>query len=312
VLGERCFGYSQTFDLLIEMLTLLNRFHLCTLKVVVVATSVLALLGCGGSTTTGFPPVVTAFKAQTVQYSRPAVIYIGGNDLRSNLTVESGGACTNPSFAASSTTSLMILNCTVVKVGDMPVTVKDANGNVLYQTTLNVPKPQVTLGTSSGDITLELDPTAAPVTVNNFLSYVHSGYYSSTLFHRVMPGFVIQGGGYTTGLTKKAGQSASITLESNKGLSNQRGTIAMARLGDDPNDPVGSANSATSEFFINLVDNTYLDYKTAKAPGYAVFGTVLQGMTVVDTIATQPTGPVGLAENVPLTDVTITSATQIK
>lgn len=304
MLGERCFGYSQTFDLLIEMLTLLNRFHLCTLKVVVVATSVLALLGCGGSTTTGFPPVVTAFKAQTVQYSRPAVIYIGGNDLRSNLTVDSGGACTNPSFAASSTTSLMILNCTVVKVGDMPVTVKDANGNVLYQTTLNVPKPQVTLATSSGDITLELDPTAAPVTVNNFLSYVHSGYYTSTLFHRVIAGFVIQAGGYTTGLVKKAGQTAPITLESNNGLSNLRGTIAMART----NDP----NSATSEFFINVVNNTFLDYTSAASPGYAVFGTVLQGMDVADAIVAQPTGAVNGFADVPLTDVTIKSATQIK
>jgi peptidyl-prolyl cis-trans isomerase A (cyclophilin A) len=280
-------------------------------KHLVALAALLLLTACGGSTT-GFPPVVTAFKAQSVQYSRPAVIYIGGNDLRSNMTVDTGGACTNPSFASSSSTSLLILNCTVVKVGDMALSIKDGNGNVVYQTTVTVPKPQVTVSTSRGDMTVELDPTAAPITVTNFLNYVHSGYYTSTLFHRVMADFVVQGGGYTTGLLKKPGQTAPITLESNKGLSNLRGTIAMARLGDDPNDPVGSANSATSEFFINLVDNPYLDYQNAKAPGYAVFGRVIQGMTVADDIAMQPTGTVGLAKNVPLTDVTITSATQIK
>ncbi len=278
----------------------------------VLASSLLLLLSACGGGASDFPPVVTGFKVQSAQYSRTAVIYIGGNDLRSSMTVDTGGACTNPSFSSNSSTSLLVLNCTLVKVGEVPVTVKDGNGNVVYQTTVTVPKPQVTVATSSGDITLELDPTAAPITVTNFLNYVHSGYYTSTLFHRVIAGFVVQGGGYTTGLLKKPGQTAPIVLESNKGLSNLRGTIAMARLGDDPNDPVGSANSATSEFFINLADNTYLDYQTAKAPGYAVFGTVLQGMTVVDDIATQPTGTVGLAKNVPLTDVTITSATQIK
>lgn len=261
------------------------------------------LSGCGGGAA-GFPPVVTGVKAQSVLYSRSAVIYIGGNDLRSNMTVDTGGACTNPGFSSSSGTSMLVLNCTVVKVGDMALTVKDGNGNVVYQTTITVPKPQVTVATSSGNITLELDPVAAPVTVNNFLNYLHSGYYTNTLFHRVISGFMIQGGGYTKGLVKKTGQTAPITLESDKGLSNRRGTIAMART----NDP----NSATSEFFINQVDNTFLDYKSAASPGYAVFGTVLQGLDVVDAIAGQATGTVNGFADVPLTDVTITSVTQIK
>jgi cyclophilin family peptidyl-prolyl cis-trans isomerase len=279
-----------------------NRLPLPSCKIILAALIAVLLSACGGGST-GFPPVVTAFKAQSVLYSRSAVIYFGGNDLRSNMTVETGGACSNPSFSSSSSTSLLVLNCTVVKVGDMALTLKDGNGNVVYQTTVTVPKPQVTLSTSSGNVTLELDPAAAPITVTNFLNYVHSGYYTSTLFHRVIAGFMIQGGGYTTGLVKKAGQTAPITLESNNGLSNLRGTIAMART----NDP----NSATSEFFINVVNNTFLDFSATNS-GYAVFGTVLQGMDVVDAINSQATGSVNGFADVPVNDVTITSATQIK
>jgi peptidyl-prolyl cis-trans isomerase A (cyclophilin A) len=113
---------------------------------------------------------------------------------------------------------------------------------------------------------------------------------------------MVQGGGYTTGLVKKSGQLAPITLESNKGLSNLRGTIAMART-DDP-------NSATSEFFINVVDNQFLDYKSAASPGYAVFGKVVQGLEVPDAIIAQPTRTLNGFNDVPVTDVTITSIRQ--
>jgi cyclophilin family peptidyl-prolyl cis-trans isomerase len=271
------------------------------------ATGLLVLLAsCGGGTS--FPPVVTGFKAQTVQYSKTAVIQVGGDDLRSNMTVDTGGACTNPSFASNSSTSLLVVNCTVVKVGEMAFTLKDGSGNVVYQTTVTVPKPQVALTTSAGSFTLELDPATVPTTVDNFLSYVNSGFYVNTLFHRVVPGFVAQGGGFSEGMVQKTGLSAPIALESNKGLSNLRGTVAMART--------GVANSATSQFFINLVDNTSLDYQNPDNRGYAVFGTVVQGLSVADAMATQPTSTVTVGvnvyENVPLTDVTITSATQIK
>jgi peptidyl-prolyl cis-trans isomerase A (cyclophilin A) len=151
---------------------------------------------------------------------------------------------------------------------------------------------------------LELDPATVPTTVNNFLSYVKSGFYANTLFHRVIPGFVTQGGGFTTGLVEKPGLKAPIALESNKGLSKLRGTLAMART--------GLADSATSQFFINLVDNTSLDYQNPDKLGYAVFGNVVQGLSVVDSMATQPTATVNGYENVPVTDVTITSAKQIK
>jgi peptidyl-prolyl cis-trans isomerase A (cyclophilin A) len=273
-----------------------------SIKVLLLAFLCIALSGCGGSTS--FEPVITGVKPQTLQYSKVATIYLGGKDLRSSLTVESGGACANPSFASNSTTDVLVLNCTVTVTGDLPLSVKSASGAVIYSTTLSVPKPQVGIVTSMGNIILELDPAAAPLTVNNFLSYANSGYFQNTLFHRVIPGFVIQGGGYAAGMVKKEGQGAPITLESNNGLLNLRGSVAMART----NEP----NSATSEFFINLVNNTALDFKNAANPGYAVFGSVIQGLDVVDAIAAQATGVLNGFSDVPLTDVTITSAQQIK
>lgn len=277
-----------------------------TLSLLLVATAALLLTtllsACGGST--GFPPVITAVKPQSLSYGRTATIYLGGKDLRSSLVVESNGGCTNPSFGSSSSTDTLVLNCLVTVVGDLPLTIKSATGEVIYTTTLSVPKPQVSIITNKGSFTLELDIATAPISVKNFLAYVRGGYYSNTLFHRVIPGFVAQAGGYTTGLVRKPGQLDAIELESNKGLSNARATVAMART--------NVFNSATSEFYVNLVDNTFLDYKNAANPGYAVFGTVVQGMDVVDAIAAEPTGVFNGSPDVPLTDITITMAIQSK
>ena len=260
------------------------------------------LSACGGSS--GFPPVITGVKVQSIQYGHTATIYLGGNDLRSSLIVESEGACLNPTFGSASSTSMLVLNCTVSKTGNFVLTIKSAEGQVLNTTSISVPKPQVMLITSLGTVTLELEPEVAPISVNKFLSYVGKSYYSNTLFHRVIPGFVVQGGGYTTGLVKKAGQLSPIVLESNKGLLNVRGTLAMART--------NVFNSATSEFFVNLVDNTFLDYRNAANPGYAVFGRVLQGMDVVDLIATKPTGVLNGFSDVPLEEVFVNLAVQVK
>jgi cyclophilin family peptidyl-prolyl cis-trans isomerase len=278
------------------------RTHLSSLAAAAALLLATLLTACGGST--GFPPVISAVKPQSLSYGRTATIYLGGKDLRSSLVVESAGGCTNPSFAANSTTDVLVLNCLVTVVGELPLTIKSATGEVVYTTTLSVPKPQVSIITSKGSFTLELDPTTAPITVKNFLNYVKSGYYSNTLFHRVIPGFVAQAGGYTTGMVRKPGQLEPIELESNKGLSNARATVAMART--------NVFNSATSEFYVNLVDNTFLDYKNAANPGYAVFGTVVQGMDVVDAIATEPTGVFNGTTDVPLTDITISMALQSK
>ena len=258
------------------------------------------LSGCGGSN--GFSPVITGVKVQSLKYGHTASILLGGKDLRSSITIDSNGGCLNTSFATNSSTDTLVLNCGVKVVGDLPLTIKSEDGNVIYTTTLNVPKPQVTLFTSKGTIVLEIDLNTAPISSYNFLDYVSKGFYTSTLFHRVIEGFMIQGGGCTTGLVKKTGQSAAIELESNKGLSNMRGTLAMART--------NVFNSATSEFFINVVDNTFLDYKNAANPGYAVFGKVVQGMDVVDAIVAQPTGVFNGFADVPLTDITISLALQ--
>ena len=257
---------------------------------------------CGGSD--GFSPTVTGVKVQSAQYGRTATIYIGGKDLRTNLKVDTAGACTNPTFASNSNTDTLVLNCAVVKTGDFALVVQTAVGVAIYSTTLSVPLPQVALITGKGSMTLELDPTLAPISTNNFLSYVNKGFYRSTLFHRVIPNFVIQGGGYTAGMLKKTEQSAPIELESNKGLSNVRGSLAMART--------YVPNSATSEFYINLVDNLSLDYKNPANPGYAVFGKVIQGMDVADAIAAEPTGVVGGFSDVPLSEIALSLALQIK
>lgn len=259
------------------------------------------LAACGGA---DFEPAVTGLRAQTLQYGRTAVIQVGGSDLRNSLQVDLGPGCASPTLAASSTTTLAVINCTVTAVGDLPLTIRSAQGQLIYQTTLNVPLPQVQLSTSQGNITLELDPLKAPVTVNNFLAYVRAGFYVNTLFHRVIEGFVVQGGGFTSGMTLQSGLKAPIVLESNNGLSNLRGTVAMART-DAP-------DSATSQFYVNLVDNTRLDYKDASNPGYAVFGKVVQGLEVVDAIARAPTGTVAGYADVPLTDVTLNLAVQTR
>jgi peptidyl-prolyl cis-trans isomerase B (cyclophilin B) len=139
--------------------------------------------------------------------------------------------------------------------------------------------PHVTLDTSKGKIVIELYPDKAPKSVDNFLQYVKSGFYDGTVFHRVIAGFMVQGGGMDAAGNQKPTQ-APIQNESNNGLANDRGTVAMARTGDP--------HSATSQFFINVVDNKFLNYKDGGGPrgwGYTVFGKVVQGMDVADAIA---------------------------
>lgn len=140
----------------------------------------------------------------------------------------------------------------------------------------------VTMETNLGKIVLELDEAKAPETVKNFLAYVDNGFYQGTVFHRVIDGFMIQGGGFDTALKKKP-TAEPIKNEADNGLKNLRGTIAMART--------SVVDSATSQFFINLVDNAFLDHraKTAQGYGYAVFGKVIAGMEVVDRIGKAPT-----------------------
>jgi peptidyl-prolyl cis-trans isomerase A (cyclophilin A) len=158
--------------------------------------------------------------------------------------------------------------------------------------------PVVSIVTTLGEIKVALRPDKAPLTVENFLKYVKSGHYAGTVFHRVMPGFMIQGGGMDAKLVEKPTRPP-VRNEAKNGLRNSRGTIAMART----NDP----NSATAQFFINVKDNHSLDFGIRGA-GYAVFGEVIEGMDVVDKIVAVPTHAAGPHQNVPDTPVVIKSA----
>jgi peptidyl-prolyl cis-trans isomerase A (cyclophilin A) len=158
--------------------------------------------------------------------------------------------------------------------------------------------PVVALSTTFGDITIELNPEKAPITVKNFLAYVDAGFYDGTIFHRVIPEFMIQGGGFTKDMKQKQTQPP-IKNEADNGLRNSRGTITMARTSD--------INSATSQFFVNLKENTFLDHMVRDF-GYAVFGKVIKGMDVVDKIAAVRTGNRGMQQNVPIEPVIIKSA----
>jgi cyclophilin family peptidyl-prolyl cis-trans isomerase len=163
--------------------------------------------------------------------------------------------------------------------------------------------PTVLLSTSMGDITIELYPDKAPVSVANFLAYVDDKTYDGTIFHRVIPGFMLQGGGFTPDMTQKPTR-APIKNEADNGLLNARGTLSMART--------MVVDSATCQFFVNTVDNKFLDFKskTQQGYGYAVFAKVIAGMDVVDQIAKVPTGNQGGHQNVPVTPVTILKATR--
>jgi peptidyl-prolyl cis-trans isomerase A (cyclophilin A) len=159
----------------------------------------------------------------------------------------------------------------------------------------------VRLTTTQGDIVLQLDAAKAPKSVENFLQYVKSGHYNGTIFHRVIDGFMIQGGGMTPDMKEKPTR-APIPLEAKNGLNNTRGTVAMARTMDP--------NSATAQFFVNVKDNGFLDAAQSQdGNGYAVFGKVVQGMDVVDKIRKVPTGQKGMHGDVPVQPVIIKQAT---
>ncbi|MCL6415741.1 peptidyl-prolyl cis-trans isomerase [Aestuariirhabdus sp. Z084] len=164
--------------------------------------------------------------------------------------------------------------------------------------------PKVVMETSLGNFTIELFAVKATKSTKNFLKYVDDGYYDGLLFHRVIPNFMAQAGGFEPGLVRKQTRGA-IENEANNGLKNTRGTLAMARTGDP--------HSATAQFFINVNDNPYLDFKSESRSGwgYAVFGQVIEGMDVVDKIVTSPTGNRGSFQNVPKEDIVILKASRL-
>jgi cyclophilin family peptidyl-prolyl cis-trans isomerase len=193
--------------------------------------------------------------------------------------------------------SLACLACLLAVVGS-------ASGAEPAKAPATPAHPQVLFETSKGNFTIELYPDKAPKTVENFLQYVKSGFFDGTIFHRVIPDFMIQGGGFTADMTQKP-TKPPVPNEADNRLLNERGTLAMARTGDP--------NSATAQFFVNLKNNGFLNFtgKTAQGWGYTVFGKVVEGMETVDAIAAVPTTRKGSYENVPVEAVVIKKATLV-
>lgn len=266
---------------------------------------VLCLLGaCGGSGPFVLPPGLTVTEITPTSlpsYSRPVVVRIRGTDLDQGIRVDAPG-CATFVETDGSTSAERSYTCVVNVVGALQFSVIDKTGTTLRSTTQQVPKPQVSVVTSLGSFVMELDPVAAPVTVDNFLKYTAINFYTNLIFHRVIAGFMVQTGGYSSGLTVVAPAFAPIALESNNKLKNVTASVAMART----NDPA----SASSQFFINLVDNTSLNYQSAASPGYAVFGNIVSGFDVVKLIGAVSTTTVDSTADVPVSDVLMVSATQ--
>ena len=270
----------------------------------------ITLLACGGGSGTASPPApapsatVSAVTAVApLSYGRLASLDVAGANLDLGITVTAPG-CTGLAESANSSATLKRYTCTVTVATALPIEVKSGGGASMFTASIPVPDPQVTLVTSLGTVVFELNPAKAPLSVNNFLKYTSDGFYSNLIFHRVISNFVIQAGGFTSGPVSKPATYGPIKLESNNGLSNVRGTLAMART------QVG--DSATSEFYINTVNNIALDYVSASQPGYAVFGKVVDGLPVVDAIAAVPTTNRGGLQNAPVSDVLILSARQTR
>lgn len=261
----------------------------------------ITLAGCGGGSET--PPAAPSIQGTNIFYGLTATFNVGVTTLNQGV-VFSADKCSNITAVASTVPTSLAYKCEVTGTGTLTFVAKDAQGNTLASQAFNVPAPQVQATTSLGTVVFELDPAKAPASVNNFLKYVSDGFYTGTIFHRVIPNFVVQAGGFTTGLAQMTPPYAPITLESNNGLSNLTGTLAMARTSEP--------NSATSQFYVNLVDNTSLDYASSTSPGYAVFGKVVTGLDVIKAIGAVPTrNSVGMSD-VPTTEIVITSARRLK
>ena len=275
-----------------------------------VSLGVLALIaGCGGGGGSGGASV-SNMAATPTSYGRTAIWTVSGLNLDTGIIFRiTSGSCDNVTEVSGGTATQRQFTCLPSSLGDLVGEVADSGGKELANLKVTIPVARVRLTLPQGIIDLELDPQKAPITVNNFLSYVNGNFYNNTIFHRVITGFVIQGGGYTPGTPDpviKNPPLPPIALESNNGLLNLRGSLAMARTSEP--------NSATSQFYFNVVDNPALNYKSDTDPGYAVFGKVVAGLDVVDAISMVPTrdaSELGLP-NLPVTDVVVTTARQIQ
>jgi cyclophilin family peptidyl-prolyl cis-trans isomerase len=256
----------------------------------VLLTILLASCGGGGLTT-------TTVSAEGLRYGRVATFTVEGPNLDKGITFVAP-KCTGVKEVEGGTQTVRTYTCTPATTGLMQVLVVGGS-TVLRSTNFDIAVPRVMMVTNLGNIELELDPKAAPLSVENFVKYVNANFYDKLIFHRVVADFVIQGGGFDESFVA-AEPRAAIKLEVNNGLSNLRGTLAMART--------AALDSGTSQFYINLKDNINLDTDNG---GYAVFGKVRSGMEVVDLIGALPTTrTAGGLTHVPTPPVVILSTVQ--
>lgn len=281
-----------------------------TMRLVLAAWAVAGLAAACGGSDEEEKPSVSGMSATPAAYGRNTVWTVSGLHLDKGIALRiTEGTCGNVTEVSGGTNVQRQFTCRPSSIGVLVGEVTELGGRGLSSLRVIIPVPVVQLSTNQGSISLELDPDKAPITVNNFLNYVNSNFYNNTIFHRVIADFVIQGGGYTPGTVNPSPKTPTqppIALESNNGLTNLRGTLAMARTSEP--------NSATSQFYINVVDNASLDYKSEEEPGYAVFGKVTEGMEVVDAISVVPTRAVpslGLT-HLPVTNVVVTTARQVR
>lgn len=273
----------------------------------------LSACGGGGASDNG-GLFVSQMAASTLQYSRNMVITVTGSGLDKGLKVSVDAGCGEVTESAGGDALTRRFTCKVTALG--PKTIRAFTGNNLEAARLQVtvPEPEVTMilqgvDATTSTFTVKLDPNLAPVSVNNFLDYTNAGFYRLTIFHRVVKDFVVQAGGYTAGAVTpvvKTPTSPAIVLESKNGLKNVKGSLAMART--------SAPDSATSQFYINTVDNPALDFKSDSEPGYAVFGSVISGMDVIDKLNAVPVRVDLLSglTHLPVTNVVILSALQTK
>jgi peptidyl-prolyl cis-trans isomerase A (cyclophilin A) len=269
----------------------------------IISINALVLAACGGSSSEQNVSV-NDVQVNQLKYGQVSNFTLTGNLLDIDIKVVAKN-CKGLALVEGGTNTTKTVRCNISAVGPDSVSleVKLADGTVLKSVSFDVPNPQVSMQTSLGAVVLELNPTAAPLSTDNFLQYVNSKFYDNTLIHRVVTTgiFVAQGGWLTPTPAVQPGQKAAIALEVNKGLSNLKGTIAMARSAD--------LNSATSQYYFNLADNVALDTSNG---GYAVFGKVVSGAEVLDAMASvKTTTAFGLAD-FPASNVVVLSATQTK
>jgi peptidyl-prolyl cis-trans isomerase A (cyclophilin A) len=267
------------------------------------------LVACGGGD--AGDPSVTNMGVVGQQYGGTMTINVSGFNLADGNTSLEVDGCESVTALASTATQ-GTYTCSIVRTGAISPVVRAANGVELARVRVSVPIPQVTMridgaGTSgaTGSVVVELDPVAAPVTVLNFIRHVRQGYYSNTIFHRVLRDQIAQGGYFRADRIARAALFEPITLESNNGLQNLRGTIAMARTSEP--------NSATSQFYFNIVDNPGFDRVDDTNPGYAVFGKVVSGQEVIDAIGKVETRALdAVFASLPVNNIVLTSATQTR